>query len=253
MFVLADPVDHVRAPTILNRHFAEAGIDVGVLPLHIAAADLAEVLTGLRRVRNLVGCGVTIPHKVAIVSLLDALTPRAQAIGAVNYVRREEDGRLTGDNVDGAGFIKGMADCDVSPGGRAVLQIGAGGAGRSIAFALAEAGASELVIYNRTSEKAEQLVQAVRAAHPACRMSSGSADPADFDIVVNTTSIGMKEADAMPFDPDRLRPEATVAEVIMMPERTAVLDAAAARGCRTVPGRKMMEGQIELLKAFLRL
>lgn len=253
MFVLADPVGHLRAPTMLNDHFSEAGIDVAVLPLHVRSGDIERVLSGLRRMQNLAGFGVTIPHKVAIAGFLDGLTPRARMIGAVNYVRREADGRLCGENVDGAGFVRGLALDGVSVAGKRVLQVGAGGAGRAVAFAIAESGAAALTIANRAVDRADALARAVAAAFPACRTARGEADPRGFDIVVNTTSLGMGEGEPMPVDAAIIAPETVVAEVVMMPEVTPLLAAAAARGSKTVVGRRMMEGQIELMMAFLGL
>ncbi|WP_412180087.1 shikimate dehydrogenase family protein, partial [Variovorax paradoxus] len=143
MLMLADPVAHVVGSLRLNDRFAAEGLDIAVSPLHVAPADLATVIDALRRMRNVLGFGVTIPHKIAVLPLLDATTPRAARIGAVNFVRRDAEGRLTGDNLDGRGFVDGLAGQGITLQGRRVLQLGAGGAGRAVAFGIAEAGARE--------------------------------------------------------------------------------------------------------------
>jgi len=251
MLMLADPVAQVQGSHRLNERFAAEGLDIAVSPLHVASGDLALVVDALRRMRNVIGFGVTIPHKIDIVRLLDAVTDRAHQIGAVNFVRRGDDGRLTGDNIDGQGFVNGLAHSGIGLSGRRVLQAGAGGAGRAVAFGIAGAGAGELVIHNRTHERAAALAASVAAAYPACKVSVGGGDPRGFDVVVNTTSQGMREGDALPVDVSRLEARTDVAEIIMAPTITPLLAAAQAGGCRISLGTSMLDEQYVLLKAFL--
>jgi shikimate dehydrogenase len=251
MFILCDPVDHVRGSDILNQQFADAGDDVAVSPLHVAPEDLAAVVSALRLTRNVAGFGVTIPHKVAVVDLLDALTDRARLLGAVNIVRRDRDGTLTGDNVDGAGFIAGLAADGISVPGASVLQVGAGGAGRAVAFAVAAAGARRLHIHNRTREAAEQLAAAVAAAYPNCEVLAADADAGRMDLVINTTSLGMRPGDPLPVDVGPMSAGAAVAEIVIQPRMTPLLEAAVARGLRLSYGESMLVGQFELMRLFL--
>lgn len=244
LFILGDPVGHILGSALLNEHFAGSGIDAAVSPLHVLPADLPMVVNMLRRLRNVVGFGVTIPHKIAIVPLLDEVGSRARIVGAVNFVRRSQDGRLFGDNVDGTGFVAGLARSGVDVKGARVLQAGAGGAGRAIAFALAEAGAAELTVTNRTAERAKALAEAVASAFPACRVSVEPDDPSRYDIAVNTTSLGMKPGDALPIDPRQLRRDCVAAEVVMKPEVTPFLKEAGHRGCKVVHGKAMLLAQL---------
>ncbi|RRH76137.1 shikimate dehydrogenase family protein [Falsigemmobacter faecalis] len=257
MFILADPVAHVIGTDVLNQAFAARGLDLACSPLHVPPEGLASVLQGLRQIRNLAGFGCTIPHKAAVLPLLDQLTEEARAIGAVNFVRRESDGSLTGTNVDGAGFMAGLKAQGVEVTGRRALLLGAGGVGRPIAFSLALAGLSELVIANRDLTRAEDLAEGVRALVPGCRTraceSREMPPPEGFDLVINATSLGMKPDDALPFDPRRLQPQSVVAEVIMTPAVTPVMAMAAARGCLCVPGLAMMRPQAGLVAEFLGL
>lgn len=244
LFILGDPVAHIIGSALLNDYFTGRGIDAAVSPLHVAPDDLPNALDMLRRLRNVAGFGVTIPHKIAVIDLLDSVGERGRLVGAVNFVRRNPDGTLHGDNIDGLGFVGGLLEAGVSIRGARVLQAGAGGAGRAIAFAMAEAGASEITISNRSPDKARGLAQAVARAYPACRTRAGDGDPSACDIAINTTSLGMKTGDALPLSAERLRPAAVAAEVVMTPEITPFLAAAAARGCRTVGGKAMLLAQL---------
>jgi shikimate dehydrogenase len=251
MFILGDPIAHVVGTAVLNAHFIRAGQDVAASPLHVLPRDLAATVGVIRRLQNVIGFGVTIPHKIDIMPLLDHLTCNAKLVGAVNFVRRDPDGRLTGDNADGQGFVAGLGAYGVDVSNANVLQIGAGGAGRAIAFAVAASGARRLHIVNRTMTKAAELASAVQAAFPACEVTTLTPEIAAVDLVINATSLGMKASDPLPIDPAGLRPGMAVAEVIMRPEITALLREAAERGCTIVPGRAMLDHQIALAAAFL--
>jgi shikimate dehydrogenase len=249
--ILAHPVAHVRTPQMMNAHYDAIGHDGVLVPLHVLPDDLATVLEGLRRMRNLRGFIVTVPHKEAIVPLCDELTEDARLGGAVNAVRREADGRLLGGQFDGEGFVAGLRQAGHEVAGRAVFMAGAGGAGSGIAFAFARNGAARLTIHNRTAGKAEALAARIRATFPACDARAGVPDPSGHDIVANATSLGMKEGDALPLDVARLAPAMIAAEVIMTPEVTPFLAEAARRGCATHGGKPMLAAQIALLARFM--
>ncbi|XWN33445.1 MAG: shikimate dehydrogenase [Devosia sp.] len=243
LMVLADPVAHVRGTAFLNAHFQSEGINAAIVPLNVRPADLPQILDAVRAMHNVAGVGVTVPHKIAVIDHLDALAPRAEAIGAVNTVRRAADGRLTGDNVDGIGFVNGLRAAGLSPEGMRIAQVGAGGAGRAIAFALAEAGAQSIAIANRTADKAETLAAAVRSVRPNCAVKSGT-DPT-ADLVVNTTTLGLGPDDPLPAEPSDYGTHTAFADVIMSPTETAMLVAARGLGRRTVLGREMLFGQMK--------
>ena len=245
LFMLGDPIEQIKGNVLLGDYFVEHGVDAAVVPLHIRAGSLEIVVKALRKLENVAGFGVTMPHKVAVVNLLDGMTDRARGVGAVNFVQRRADGSLHGDNIDGIGFVTGLVESGFDPRGKTVLQIGAGGAGRAIAFALADAGAIRLRIANRSPDKAVALAAAVQQASPDCQCEAGMASAAGFDLVVNTTSLGMRTDDALPLDIVGLEPRSVVAEVVMRPEITPLLGAALACGCRVVVGRAMFVGQME--------
>jgi shikimate dehydrogenase len=253
LFMLGDPVAHILGSALFNDHFRAQGIDAAVSPLHVAPGDLARVVDTIKCLRNVAGFGVTIPHKIAVLPLLDRCSDRARHVGAVNFVRREADGSLTGDNLDGVGFVSGLKRCGVAVAGAHILQAGAGGAGRAVAFALAESGAASLHLVNRSAAKAQDLAAAVQAAYPACRVSVGAIPVAEADIVVNTTSLGLRPEDPLPLDLDGLRPPTIVAEVIMVPETTTLLARAVEQRCAVVRGREMLLDQIASVCRFMAL
>ena len=254
MFILADPVAHIRGSVVLTRELRALGHDIAISPLHVKPADLEATVRAIRGFHNVVGFGITIPHKIAICPLIDELLPQAKLVGSVNFVRRDADGRLTGDNIDGAGFIDGANESGIDFKGKRVLQIGAGGAGRSIAFSIAAAGAAALGLSNRTAAKARDLAQAVRAAYPHCDAFAAPADATGYHAVVNTTSLGMKPDDPLPIgDPSQLTSDMTVSEIIMSPELTLLLVEAQRRGCRISLGKSMLENQVRRLEALLAL
>ena len=193
------------------------------------------------------------PHKQSIAALCDEVVGLAKLSGAVNAIRREPDGRFIGTNMDGSGFLAGLRKAGYDPKGQRVLLAGVGGAGRAIAFCMAQAGAVELTLANRTVSKAEELAQAVAAAFPATRTRVGLPDPAGYDLVINATPLGMHAGDPLPLDASRLSPPTVVADIVTSPEQTCLLEEAERRGCRVHRGLAMIIGQIEELIAFLRL
>lgn len=251
MFIMADPVDHVIGTAVLKRAWSSDGRDLVYVPLHVRAEDLPFMLDAVRRAPNVAGTGITIPRKIAARDLVEHLTQAAKLSGAVNFIRRNTDGTLTGHNVDGAGFLAGLGAHDVDPAGRDIWLAGAGGVARAIAFALAGAGARSLTLRNRSADKAEALASALRdsAVGAQCRIGTGHA--ASADILVNGRSLGMRAENPLPFDTHEIPKGATVADVVMRPAVTALMQAAGNRGCRTISGHAMLDPQADLVATYL--
>ena len=248
---LADPVEHVRTPGVFTRWFAAHGVDAVCIPLHVNAAGLAVFTRAMRDWQNLVGFGITMPHKTAIVAHLDIIGPRAQAVGAVNVVRRNSDGGLEGESFDGVGFVAGLRAASIEPGGRQTAVLGAGGAGRAVAFALAEAGAGELEIVNRTQRTAVDLATDIAAIYPSTTVRAVEALSPEVEIVVNCTSLGLHPDDPLPIAESELRADRVIADIIMKPRATKLLRRAARRGATVHYGLPMLEGQIGPTMDFL--
>jgi shikimate dehydrogenase len=249
--ILADPVHHVQTPQRMNEHFAKLGYDGVLVPFHARPEDLATVVAALRRLENLRGVVVTVPHKSAILSLCDHASEARRLIGAANVVRREADGTLTAQMLDGEGFVRGLLSTSVELAGKTAYLAGAGGAASAIGFALAHAGVSSLTIANRTRDKAEDLRRRILALYPQASIRVGSLDASGHDIVINGTSLGLAAGDELPMDVSTLDATQLVCEVIMQPRQTKLLSAARERGCALHYGAPMLACQIELMAEFL--
>ena len=238
------PTHSFKSPLIYNPWFERAGANVLVVPMGCRAPDYAAFLKSVFSLSNIRGALITMPHKVSTIELVDDLLPAAQIAGACNAVRRMDDGRLQGDMFDGEGFVRGVRRKGlVLPGARA-LVVGNGGVGCAIAASLAAAGVATIGLHDVNRASSEGLGQRLRQHYPRLLVSTGSSDPAGWDLVVNATPMGMEEGDPLPLDVSRLSAASFVGEVVMKAETTAFLAAAKARGCRVQVGSDMLFEQI---------
>ena len=233
--VIGWPVEHSLSPSMHNAAFREMGLDWAYLAFPIHPDHLVPAVTGLFRA----GCGglsVTIPHKQAVLECCDEVTPAVQAIGAANTLVPLEDGRLRGDNTDAEGFLRALDEAaPVELDGAIVAMIGAGGAARAIAFALAGRGA-RVRVANRTADRAAALGEPVGMTRDEVEQAE-----ADAVLVVNATSLGMGSDEVPPELPlDALGPGTVAYDIVYRQEPTPWLRAAAARGARTVDGLGML-------------
>ncbi|MDQ0621891.1 shikimate dehydrogenase family protein [Paraburkholderia graminis] len=248
--LVGDPLTAARSPQLLNQVFAEQRVDAACVSFWVKAEHLPAFVTGARAMGNLSGLLVTMPHKQRMLKFVDELHPTARQVGALNVIRCEPDGRWIGAIFDGVGCVLGMQWEGNHPANKSVLLVGAGGAGRAIAFAVASAGASKLNIADIDERRAGDLAASV-AAETRCNARSGPPDPHGFEVVINATPLGMKVNDAMPVDPERLAPGTIVVDIINAPEPTPLRRAAHARGCRTQDGGPMHQGQAVHALRFL--
>lgn len=248
--LVGNPLKTAKSPELFNRLFIEQHEDAACVPFVVEAGGLAAFAAGARVMGNLRGLLVTMPHKQQMMALVDELHPTALQVGALNVIRCHDDGRWVGAIFDGIGCVQGMQWEGNHPAAKSVLLVGAGGAGRAIAFAVASAGARALTIADVDAPRAADLALSVAAA-TGCSTQAGPPDPQGFDIVINATPMGMNPNDAMPVDPERLAPDSIVVDIINSPEPTALCRAAQARGCRTQGGRPMHEGQAVHALRFL--
>ncbi len=242
------PTEAFKAPMIYNPWFEHRGIDAVVVPVGVKPADYVDTLAALRRVTNLRGLLVTMPHKVVTLDLVDEATPASRIAGACNAILVRPDGSLLGDQFDGAGFVRGVQRKGLALQGRRVLVSGSGGVGSAIAASLAAAGVGEMVLYDVRDASAQALVERLRDHYPTLKVGTGSNDPAGFDLVVNATPMGMNDGDPLPFDVSRIAPGTFVGEVVMKRAMTPLLVAAQARGCPIQVGTDML---FEMIPAYL--
>ena len=242
------PTHSFKSPMIYNPWFASRGIDALVVPMGVPGPDFTALLRPLFTIRNLHGALITMPHKVATAQLADEATITAQIAGSANALLRRPDGTLLADMFDGAGFVRGMERKGVSAQGRRALVVGSGGVGCAIAASLAAAGLAAIGLFDANPPSAEALAGRLRTHYPKLDVSTGSNDPAGWDIVVNATPLGMNDGDPLPFDVARLAPATFVGEVVMKQEFTPMLEAAKARGCQVQVGTDML---FEMIPAYL--
>lgn len=248
--MLAKPVGHAKSPGIFNEIFEERGLDSLMVPLSCAPEDFDSFWAGLTAASNVRGVIVSVPYKAAVFEKCANGHDRAVRVRSANSVRRNPDGSWYADNFDGVGFIDALKAAGHKIAGRRVLQVGAGGAGASLAYCLAEAGAVEIRLSDVDKARAAVLADLVSTAFPACRVAVGAADPTGMDMVVNATPMGLKPGDPLPLDVDALTPDMTVVDIIMEPAETPLLAAARQIGCKIQPGRPMMDWQVEAMAEF---
>lgn len=245
---LGYPTEAFKAPMIYNPWFQRQGIDAVVMPMGVKAEDYPAAIDVLRRFTNLRGALVTMPHKVTTLNLVDEATPTARIAGACNALLLRPDGSLLGDQFDGAGFVRGVQRKGLDLRGKRVLVSGNGGVGSAIAASLAAAGVAEMALYDHVLAASDGLAGRLREHYPQLRVTTGSNDPAGFDLIVNGTPLGMNEGDPLPFDMDRVAPGTFVGEVVMRQAITPLLAAARAKGCRVQVGTDML---FEMIPAYL--
>jgi shikimate dehydrogenase len=252
-FMIADPIEHTKSPGMFNALFAAEGIDAVMVPVNVEPDALAEAWAGFRALKNLRGLIVSVPFKTRAMQLCDHANLRAARVGTANCVIREPDGSFRCDNFDGAGFVAGLERNNHRIEGRDALLVGAGGAGASIGFCIAEAGARALTIHDVDAARAEALAARIREAFPDCLVAVGAGlpDPAGHDLIVNATPVGMKPDDPIPLAADSLSAGMVVVDIIMQPRETPLLQRARAAGCAVQYGQDMMDCQMELLADFL--
>ena len=245
---LGFPTESFKAPMIYNPWFDKNGIDAVVVPMGVKPEDYAGFLPTLFRLSNIRGALVTMPHKVTTMALVDEVTPTARIAGACNAILRRPDGSLLGDQFDGAGFVRGVQRKGCTLKGARVLVSGSGGVGSAIAASLAAAGVASLALFDLNEASVEALAGRLRAHYGELLVTTGSKDPAGFDLIVNATPLGMRYDDPLPFDIDRIDANTFVGEVVMKTEYTPLLQAAMDKGCKVQVGTDML---FEMIPAYL--
>jgi shikimate dehydrogenase len=249
--IIGDPIAQARSPEVWSALFRLNGVDAVCIPMQVDPSGLGAFLEGAKALRNFLGLIVTIPHKASSLEHVASLTERSAQVGAVNVIRLDDRGEWTGDTVDGIGLVAGLRRRGQDPAGRRALVVGVGGAGTAIAFALAEAGASEVAVFDVDRARADEVSGRLAATGTASYVAAP--DAAGFELVVNASPLGMAPDDPVPISLDGIDSSAVVADVVVHPLMTRLLQAAAERGCFTQPGVHMMDGQITPMAEFLGL
>lgn len=249
--IAGDPVVQVKAPTRMNAWFARQGVNAVMVPLHIPAGRFDAVFAGIRDMQNIAGMLVTVPHKFAAAGQAERRSPAVVLTGAANALRREADGTWSAENFDGSGFVAGLCQQGKDPRGMRVLLVGTGGAGVAIALALVQAGVASLVLLDRDGGKAEHLARKLDDTYPGVARAAQAPVWRDFDLAINATPSGLEMGDPLPFDPSRLSSGAIVADIIMKPHQTRLLQLASDLGLPVHHGIHMLECQLDDYVGFL--
>lgn len=249
--IIGYPVAHSISPVMHNEAFKNQQMNCHYGAFSVDPANLKAAIEGIRAL-GLLGVNVTIPHKEAVIPLLDEVAPTAKQLGAVNTIVNR-GGRLIGYNTDGWGFISSLEEAGVRPAGLNAVVLGAGGAARAVAVHLALAGVATLTLSNRTSSRAEALAETVKQAAPdlpvkaVAALSDQERDALiNAGLVVNCTPLGMQgEFEGLSPLPDiNLLPQgAVVYDTVYRPAETRLLKDARLRGLRTVGGLGMLVHQ----------
>lgn len=243
------PVKHSVSPAIHNSAFAALNLNWCYVPLPVLPERLGEAVAGLRAL-GFVGANVTVPHKEAVMSHLDDVTPEAQAIGAVNTIVVRED-KLIGYNTDWQGFLTALSEGSFDPQGQRVVVLGAGGAARAVVYALAQVRA-QVTVLNRTLARAQTLVQDFSLLFPSLSLLSLPLTPqtleeqtAEAHLLVNATPIGTwPEIDESLWPEDLAFPgHLTVFDLVYNPRETKLLRQARRAGTKVIGGLGMLVHQ----------
>ena len=243
-----------------NAGIAALGLDWCYLAFDVHPAELRQVIAGAKAMK-FIGLNLTLPHKLLALEMVDELDKSARAWGAVNTIRFEARGekkdwtplgqlapeqvtevRSQGFNTDADALVRALAeDLDCNLRAASVLVLGAGGAGRVAALKLAAEGAAKVFLVNRTKDKSEVISRELKERCPAVTVKVGYPEAA-VDLIVNATSLGLKDSDPLPMDDDRfpLGKARSVYDMIYRPAETKLLKAAKAAGCRTANGLGML-------------
>ncbi|MDF1667544.1 MAG: shikimate dehydrogenase [Planctomycetota bacterium] len=241
------PVEHSLSPIMHNAAFQATGLNWRYHAFSVPPHDLKAALLGMKAL-GLRGVNATIPHKEALLSLVDEVSPRARSLGAINTVHVRENGQLFGENTDAPGFVADLKKHDVDPANHKALVLGAGGSARAIVYGLLEGGCPHVHVANRTLGRGETLARDMNAALPGDRVSFGgliegpeSLD--SFSLAVNTSSVGLK--DRRSIWPEAWSKEAiqVAYDLIYSPPETAFLESFQRMGALTINGLGMLAEQ----------
>ena len=240
--LLGDPVTHSRSPEIQNIAFDAAGVDGVYVALQCKEEDLANLMLGIARCRG--GGNITLPHKQNAAAIVEVATKAVLKTGACNTFWGDEKGRIQGDNTDVDGFRSALNFfMGTLLSGIRVLLLGGGGAARASLLGLIEEGADEVVIFNRTSERARAVSRRIGGERTRVIPSLDEVEGEDFDLVVNTTCLGLEENDPLPIDLERLGCVGAAMDLVYGDTVTPFVRAAEALGIPASDGAEMLVQQ----------
>ncbi len=233
--IIGYPVKHSLSPEMHNAAFEYLGLNYCYVAMEVRPENIKYAIEGLKAL-GFVGVNVTVPHKQAVIPFIDVIDEEAKFIGAINTIKNEQ-GRLIGYNTDGKGFIQSLKEEGIDPSGMEVLILGAGGAARAVGYSLVRK-VSRMYIYNRTEERGMELAVRLKKMNPEVIFTKNLDYCKVCDMVINATSVGLKDSDPLPIDTDYLTQGQIVYDLIY--RETPLLREAKQKGCRVIDGTGML-------------
>jgi shikimate dehydrogenase len=234
--ILGDPIEHTLSPLIHNTAFKKLRLNYCYVPFNVKRENLKEALEGIRAL-NIRGVNITVPHKEAVIPYLDEISEEVKYIGAVNTILNE-NGKLKGFNTDAFGFIKSLQEENISVKGKSILLLGAGGAGKAIAYGVLKEGAI-VFVFNRTFSKAfkiKEFFNSIGKIEVVEKIDHRFMEK--IQIVINATSLGLKKDDPLPINLEFLKKEQIYVDIVY--PKTPLLREAQKKGCKIIDGLGML-------------
>ena len=252
---IADPINHVKAPTLFTKMFQEQKINAIMIPINVSKDDIEFFFSGIRSIKNFVGMTVTIPHKTNVLKYCDYLEREAIDTQSVNWIKVKNK-KLIGTNFDGLGFVKGLKNKNLIVENKDFAIFGIGGAGMSICYSLIRNKAKRLKLINRNSSKVNVFANKLKELKSNTEILIDNIidyDISEYDYVINATSLGLKDNKDLIFDVKKTKIDCTIVDIIMDPEETILIKEAIKHRRNYHLGKNMLISQINLAGNFFNL
>ena len=252
---IADPINHVKAPTLFTKLFQEKNINAIMIPINVSSENLEFFFSGVKSIKNFVGMTVTIPHKMNVLKYCDHLEKEAIDSQSVNWIKIENK-QIIGTNFDGIGFVHGLKNKNLIIENKDFAIFGIGGAGASICYSLIRAKARKLKLINRNSDKLNLLAKKLKNLKFNTEIlidDFKNYDISEYDYVINATSLGLKKNKDLIFDVKKTKVDCTVIDIVMDPEETILIKEAIKYNRNYHLGKNMLVSQINLAGKFFNL
>ncbi len=252
---IADPINHVKAPTLFTKMFHEQNINAIMIPINVSSNNLENFFFGIRSIENFVGMTVTIPHKTNVLKYCDHLEKEAKDTQSVNWIKIENK-KIIGTNFDGIGFVQGLRNTNLIVENKDFAIFGIGGAGSSICHSLIRNNVKTLKLINRDSNKLIVFANKLKELKSNTEIlidDFTNYDISEYDYVINATSLGLKDNKDLIFDVKKTKIDCTIIDIVMDPEETILIKEAIKYKRNYHLGKNMLVSQIKLAGNFFNL
>lgn len=252
---IADPINHVKAPTLFTQMFQEQKINAIMIPINVSTDNLESFFSGIRSIKNFIGITVTIPHKTNVLKYCDYLEKEAIDTQSVNWIKIENQ-KLIGTNFDGIGFVTGLRKKKLTVENKNFVIFGIGGAGASICYSLIRSKVKKLKLINRDVNKLDVLAKKLKELGSDTEIlidNFENYDISEYDYAINATSLGLKDNKDLVFDVKKTKIDCTVIDIVMDPEETILIKEAIKYNRNYHLGKYMLMSQIKLAGKFFNL